>query len=59
VRAEIAGPHTHRAPVRQRTRGGEHPQLRHFFQPISRFDLDGGDALAEQRVEPRQRAFDQ
>ena len=55
VRAEETGHHPYRPLPPQRAGRPELPRLGRQFQPVARLDLDRGDALAQQRIQPGQR----
>ena len=52
--AEIGGHHVHRAPLGELARHLQHLHLGVAVQPVAGLDLDGGDALGQQRVQPPQ-----
>ena len=54
VGAEEGGADAHRALAGERAGGAEHLQLGVAVEAVAGLDLDGGDALGEQRVEARQ-----
>ena len=59
MRAEKRGPDADRPVAAERTRGRQLSHLGFGVEPIAGFDLDRRHALADQRVEPRQRAGDE
>ena len=59
VRAQQCGRDPHVSHLAEAARRAQHLEFVGDGQPVARLDLDGGDSLGDQRVEPRQRARDQ
>ncbi len=56
MRAEKGGADRDRPLSAEAARGGKLPHFGLGVQAVAGLDLDRGDALADQRIEPRQRA---